>query len=405
MNIKITNLRGLHYFDNHGFLINCKGEIIVLTPLQTKVIGSLLKSNNSEDILANIAQKFDGSLITARCHIDQIIKNYPEYFAYSEDKRVNYCNLLVSGRLGMMFPYDLNIALTKKCGQKCKHCLSNASCEQNQEIPYASLKDFLHTMRGNIKNICLTGGEPFLYSHIKELVKEFSEDYFFSAVTSGCGIKNLSDDIFTQMDTIQISIHGGNEKQHDEFVQKKGAFAQVDEFIKRIQGLGLNYVIVTQAKNNDINHLKTIIEYCIKRNVKKIIIGELSPIGRAKEMPIWEYYDTIIVQNNIKNLAKKYGKEIEVCIDDEIYKKVRVSKHFFSCGAGTLKWFISDRGDIYPCMLGQDKLYKIGSIINSTYMDLVSNSQVYCECENLWNEKACELPKFCENMRGLSSLI
>ena len=404
MYILTRNILGLHYFEDYAFLIDYFGNTIKLTALQTKIIEAIMQDNDFEIILNTLVDKLKASKIIAKCYIDQFVKSFGDYFTYSNTLNLMEdlsTNIEITGEVGKRYPHDLTISLTNLCGQKCKHCLSNSVYKNAREIPYDQLYNFLDKIKGKVAQICLTGGEPLLYGSIGQLLDTFKNVYRFSIVTYGYKLENISDKIIQQLYYIQVSIHGGNAEEHDDFVQMKGSFQQVDSFIKRLQDLKANFVVVTQAKSNDLEHLESIIKYCIRKNIKKIIIGELSQVGRARNLHIWESYDRYLIRQNIIYLSNKYKEQIEVLVDDEMDKKSEHNQEFFECGAGRWKWYINEWGEIFPCMLSKNHIYKMGDIKNESYGQLIDNSYEFRKKENYWNENAHDLYKFCNNMKGL----
>lgn len=382
MYVGIKGIRGLHYFGNYAFLVDEHGNLIKLKPFHTKIIQSLLGDTLVDNVVLKIAGELNISKITAKCHLDQTVKIYYKYLYYSvEQIELPMKYVLFTGEENKRFPYELTIALTNLCGQICRHCLSNAVIKNHTEIPYEVLRVFLESMKGRVKHICLTGGEPLLYSFIDSLISDFGEDFSFSMVTSGYGVQKISNNVLRKMKSIHISIHGGTAEQHDDFVQKEGAFSELDKFIDRVQELQINHVAVTQAKSNDIEHLKKITEYCISKRIKVLVIGELSPIGRAAKLPIWNDYNVDVVEKNVQLIADEYKKDIIVLIDDETTKKQGQYSSFFMCGAGTCKWFVNYKGEIFPCMLCQDDIYKLGEIDEQCHLKLVEDEGIFRDAQ------------------------
>lgn len=67
-------------------------------------------------------------------------------------------------------PITMHIMITTLCNRNCKYC-----CNREypfDEIPTATKADFMAS-----NYICLTGGEPFLFTNPNEYAKKFKKDY------------------------------------------------------------------------------------------------------------------------------------------------------------------------------------------------------------------------------------
>ena len=66
---------------------------------------------------------------------------------------------------------DVCVEVTNKCNLFCGNCFSGNS---NAEIEMDKAIKWLNNNRSKIIRIGLTGGEPFLHSKIREIIKEIS---------------------------------------------------------------------------------------------------------------------------------------------------------------------------------------------------------------------------------------
>ncbi len=396
MYIDIDNIQGMHYYGDMIYMIDTEGQIIKLNPLQSEIVSTILEQSEKEQVILKLEKKLRIDKLTANCMIDQILKIYDEYFKYVSTKSLD--DIPVSGEKGKRYPHDITLALTKRCMQRCKHCINYASEFEKTDLPYDDLKKFLNYVCGKVPGILLSGGEPLIYGKINDLLTEYDGFFDFAVTTSGYGLLSLPDSIIKKISVIQLSLHGGNSKQHNEFVQKKDAFEQVDNFIDRVQNNGVRLTVATQAKSENIEELRTIIEYCIQKRIKRVTIGEISPLGRAKKMDIWENYHSETIDNNILSLSKEYHDEIEIAHEEN--KKIKTNNDFFCCGAGAYKWYVSGEGTIYPCMIAQSSDFNMGSICDDTYKELIGGKRFDLITQE-WKKQAINIKSYCENMKGM----
>ena len=67
-------------------------------------------------------------------------------------------------------PITMHVMITTLCNRNCKYCCNNSY--SIDEIPTATEDDFRR-----VDYICLTGGEPFLFTNPNEYAKKFKREY------------------------------------------------------------------------------------------------------------------------------------------------------------------------------------------------------------------------------------
>lgn len=87
---------------------------------------------------------------------------------------------------------DLCFEVIQTCPNKCKFCSSNSSKDKKTMI---SLEDFKRVVKyflnqGGIKEISISGGEPFLHPDLFEMVK-FCKEKGIRTVVFTSGIKKI----------------------------------------------------------------------------------------------------------------------------------------------------------------------------------------------------------------------
>lgn len=105
----------------------------------------------------------------------------------------------------------IQIHPTLRCNLTCLHCYSGSAPHFRQELDISALKKFLEQafMEG-FDTISVSGGEPFMYSHLTELLS-FAKDigFYTSVVTNGMLLKSASSKKALQLiDILAVSIDG-----------------------------------------------------------------------------------------------------------------------------------------------------------------------------------------------------
>ena len=180
----------------------------------------------------------------------------------------------------------LEIQLTHRCNLKCLHCYLGKS--KDIEMDFNLLKKILDEFEEiNGIRVIFSGGEPFLYSKIYDLL-EILENYSFRRVflTNGTLIK---EDLLKNIDEIQISIDGF-EDSHD-FLRGKGTFEKIVENIEIIKKKNIPISIETMIykKNlNDFDKLENFIKKigAIEWGIDVPVVDDALKVTPEKAKPI-----------------------------------------------------------------------------------------------------------------------
>jgi len=117
-------------------------------------------------------------------------------------------------------PDTVRIDLTYKCNLRCKLCFEFGKSsdelsrsKQNEELDFDNLKQFLSPIKYFSPTIYLSGGEPFLYSRITELLSFLRENKLYSLVnTNGALLEKFAEEtVRAGTDRLVISLDGPEE--------------------------------------------------------------------------------------------------------------------------------------------------------------------------------------------------
>ena len=135
---------------------------------------------------------------------------------------------------------ELFIEVTNCCFQHCIHC---SSCAVDKEYPEIKLKDLKRTVNEalmlGLKNITLSGGEPFIYEDLYNALEYFKHKNLLTSIYT-CGVmKNdegkiscIGQDVFEKLknkklDKIIFSLHGATSSTQDNIANTSGSFESV----------------------------------------------------------------------------------------------------------------------------------------------------------------------------------
>ena len=137
----------------------------------------------------------------------------------------------------------IQIHPTRKCNLACLHCYSSSSPQMKEMLDIEALKRFLTiAFDHGYNNISVSGGEPFLYIHLEEMLR-FTKALGYQNTMASNGMLLQSEKnqrILEYVDLIAISLDGPPEL-HDKIRGQKGAFEKTMKGVEVLKNLKKAY--------------------------------------------------------------------------------------------------------------------------------------------------------------------
>ena len=321
----------------------------------------------------------------------------------------------------------INFAITYKCNSRCITC-NIWKKDKNlieKEIGFEEIKNvFVNSVYlKKLDSITLTGGEPFLRPDIIDLYGFFITTYPHISVTIPTNslnpsliidrLKSIHELYNTQNLFISISLDGIG-VAHDDIRGVKGSYTKAIKLIEYIKyefptvKLGLSFTI------NPMNNLYLSDVYKLSESYglnlgiqfaqhssnfygnddKKFYLDDIALLDIKKDI------DKIIRDKykNMKLLHKIIGSELYYLAHMVDFQQTH--SRFSPCYSGSNSFFMDPFGDVYPCIMLNEKMGNIDDFDNmwiSTKADEIRQgiSDAKCAC---WTP--CEtLPSLDHNMK------
>lgn len=185
--------------------------------------------------------------------------------------------------------------ITERCNLRCKHCYVNGhdSDELNTNEAISIIAHLAEVLKrwGCAGSVSLTGGEPFLRSDFRDIVRSFRKyEQFKNILVMTNGILVFDDviEFLVENDcSIQVSIDGLTKEQHDE-IRGKGNFNSTISTLRRLSKSGIyttvHFVVHKSNYPTNINQIVSFLNILQKVAVKEVTFSRLVPIGRGKQM-------------------------------------------------------------------------------------------------------------------------
>ena len=163
----------------------------------------------------------------------------------------------------MNTPKSVHLDLTQRCNLRCKYCAHfTGPGDVDQDLPTEEWIQFFEELnRCAVLDVCLSGGEPFLRSDLKELIEGIVKNRMrFNILSNGTLI---TDDLASflastgRCNSVQVSIDGSTSETHDSFCGK-GVFDKAVAGLKCIQRHGIPATVRVTIHRHNVRDLEEI---------------------------------------------------------------------------------------------------------------------------------------------------
>lgn len=249
---------------------------------------------------------------------------------------------------------SISLLITNRCNLSCLHCSENAeksSCIK-KELSFDEICVIVDSIsKYKIDSITITGGEPLLRSDFFDIVKYIRLRYGGNLIlmTNGTLIseKNVNE-LISLFDYISISLDGVDEELVSQ-IRCKGVYEKILKVVALLHDNNYYNIELSAILPSSIEVERKFEELCRKISVKPVIRSIIYS-GRAYDN--FSYIDDIF-----KRYINRYGYSSYDYVSTLSIGTLDVC----DAGAGTLS--INSVGDVFPCNLLQDDVYKIGNLL------------------------------------------
>ena len=198
-----------------------------------------------------------------------------------------------------MMELELVLQLTYSCQLRCKYCYQD---RRGGEIPIDVVLRVLEDASSTpITRINLYGGEPLLYSHIKDVLEYLNSASHFKEVilpTNGLLLPKYID-LLPRNVVVQVSVDGSREVT--DYLRGRGVYDKVVEAIRLLGDAGINYglgMVLNEVSKDQLPHLiKLAIEnkaHFIHVNYQVFEYGGVKPVSLEEYRAIVDYYRRVV---------------------------------------------------------------------------------------------------------------
>lgn len=298
--------------------------------------------------------------------LSSVPDKYHEYVkqVYEAAVSCNALNLeqtLTSEGMEYTVPSTYYLHLTYKCNLRCVYCYNrNIRMGFESETTLEQWCEVLDKILPYATKFILTGGEPFLYKYINDVISYIKayDKTISIEVISNCMIdysmNDKFDSVFTNISRVIFSCDNLSDENQPRRNFSPSLFKKNIEYIKN-KFTDLHILVSSVYSCGSQCELELISEFCDNQNIDfRSVLVVPGSVEEIHLLPLFEEY-----RNSL-------------CEKTQSCPKMRLH-----CGAGIGILSISPTGDVYPCQSLMRDEFKLGSLRMSTIQDIMQSNVIY----------------------------
>lgn len=179
--------------------------------------------------------------------------------------------LAAIGRTSYAFPFGAYLYLTFRCNLHCTYCDGGSGDRfpdmSSRELSPAEWGRVLAAVRPHTDVLLLSGGEPLVYPHFREIVAE-ARRQGFSFISLNTNSLLLTPDITESVDAIIISLDSLDRAKSDRLWNREGATEKVVQTLEALSrqthpSIMVNAVILPE----NLDDVGEVLDFCIRQGI------------------------------------------------------------------------------------------------------------------------------------------
>ena len=256
---------------------------------------------------------------------------------------------------------------SQHCNYTCLHCYSSSSPMHKESLDTEKILNAVREVADlGFERLSISGGEPLLYSGLKELLTEAKKvGMNTSLVTNGSFPKKKYEELVGLIDTIGVSLDG-KEALHNEVRQNTSAFEKVDRFLDYSRDLFPSVGVVLALSDQSWEDLPDMLEFGKQKNVNFFQFHPLESVGRASATKALSMTSTNLKRAYL--LTKTLGCQYSFPIQFDVLTAERALKTIIPNLKGNMAVecidiiVMNEHGKIQPYTYGIDSRWQIADL-------------------------------------------
>lgn len=325
-------------------------------------------------------------------------------------------------------PIIVGLIITEECNLHCPHCFSRFKKGAPNINNLKSIIDQL--AEKNVISLYITGGEPFMYPDIMELITYIkSKRMFLTIHTNGVMLNNTIinelSTLLTDTDIIQISIDGVKKETNKKMrTLSEQQFNKIKENCLILSEFNIKVKINVTVTNHNLYELKDLYLLASELNIKYISFSSLFITDLQSNFTTPPMNLELINEfEKVLNLAINLNFPVQIVQDpiavpcgnkllmNTLLNEFNVEEiPYYNCPAGTTAIEIDYHGETYPCPFLRNKNFSAGNVFKDSLSKIWNNGETWGALrrrirEGYQSNSECQFSSFCRGACPAQALI
>ncbi|MEW6413485.1 MAG: radical SAM protein [Candidatus Zixiibacteriota bacterium] len=272
--------------------------------------------------------------------------------------------------------------ITDRCNLSCPHCYSSAVKVSDGELTTDECRHIIdYLSQIEVETIGWTGGEPFIRKDLEDLIAYAYDQGIKSGITTN-GIpltaKRVENLKKLHLSSLQISLDGSTpERNHNIRLASAKEFHMVIDGIKRSLDAGLPVYLAMIISRASMDDVLDYVDMARELGVKTIRYCCFVPHGGGTDDEISR---KMSFGDRLEDLALLMEKLVVLdnprVLPDVAFGPLPPAYDFHKCKAGSEAFYISSKGDVYPCTSLLFDRFIVGNVRQKSLADILTDPKM-----------------------------
>lgn len=283
-------------------------------------------------------------------------------------------------------PPFLVLFINSICNMKCEHCFYWQQLNQRDDLSFEEIKALSEDL-GEIENLNLSGGEPFIRKDFAAVCKQFirqnkvkeiytpTNAYFTDRTIKA--LREVLEEPTLKLFVVEISLDGMPDF-HDEFRKTPNSFRKAMETYDALAELQkedprLQIHAISTATADNMDEIRTLTTFLYDRcpnmthhNLAIIRGDRKNPTLKGPALEAYKELYRYVRRLWSPREESRYGAIVEPMLQYAKVKSVEMNAQFAPCRAGILTGVVHANGDVGIC----EQRPPIGNLRQNTFMEI-----------------------------------
>lgn len=367
--------------DGHGTLIVNANRVMHLNPTAACMAFLLLEKTPEDEAVMAITERYHVRPAQARADLTAFGSQLNELIRPDGACPIHDLDLETVAPFSVQptAPYRLDLALTYRCNNDCKHCYNiEHPLSSKGELDTQAWKDVIDKAWAlGIPHIIFTGGEPTLRDDLPELIAHAEANGQITGLNTNA--RRLSDPNYVKrlvdagLDHVQITVESANAEVHNRMVNAR-AFEQTIRGLKNALETRLYVMTNTTMLRTNADTIPATLDFLADLGVPTVGLNALIYSGRGATVGTGlAESDLMPLLDLARQKTEEHGQRLiwytptQYCHFDPVQMNLGVK----GCTAALYNMCVEPDGSVLPC---QSYYHPIGNFLHD-------------EWETIWNHK------------------